>query len=127
MPFCALPKNVAELLKRRRVVVNEANVGEFVSEAQASIGESNTLAKKSSNRLSEFLSPRSLKSSNSSSSAAIGGGGGGATSAQYGHQPILAAAPNSNPFYNDSFPVNYTNSKQVYLFIFDYECFRSRK
>ena len=89
MPFCAMP-NIREILLRKRVVINEMNVAEFVNQSMTdSLAPGQTLSKKNS-RFST-TSPRPAKSN---------------TQAQINYQPpSLAQTPYSNPFYDNRFPV----------------------
>jgi hypothetical protein len=131
MPFCVFPKNMIDIIMRRRVVLNESYVSEFVNDPnnpspsafQSTFGSglSVTLNKRSSfhltgnakssssnsklSKLSEFLnggSPRSNKNSNNFTGSAAAN----AAFIQY-QQPLLANVSISNPFYDNRFLVKF--------------------
>ena len=98
MPFCALPKNIADIIVRKRVVINESNVHELLENSTDSLNNRNSIqTTKKSNRLSNFMmnSPRSAKSNSKIMQTYISS------------EPILASASTSNPFYDNRFPVIY--------------------
>ena len=81
--------NIREILLRKRVVINEMNVAEFVNQSDNFLAPGQTLPKKNS-RFST-TSPRPAKSN---------------TQAQINYQPpCLAQTPYSNPFYENRFLV----------------------
>lgn len=107
MPFCVVPKQLDVLVKRERVVINEANVIEFGADAQLNAYSSASMppqaekTKKPHHRLGHFINPSSSsrlsKSSSKSSSSQM------QTFVQ--QDPILAQRSQSNPFVDNRFPV----------------------
>ena len=95
MPFFGMAKNITELIMRRRVVLNEANVFEFVQQNIEQMNRNSTLSQfaTKTSKLAEFLStsPRSIKQQPSSN-------------LQY-ETPSLAGNISSNPFHDNKFPV----------------------
>lgn len=107
MPFCAIPKNVGEIILEKRVVVNEPNVLEFASDLMAnprmstvSLSPSTAGSSRFSKRASTIMgvSPRAIKSNYEKASV-------------LNQLPFLAHASSSNPFAENQFPVwSFTNS-----------------
>lgn len=108
MPFCAVPKQLDILVKRERVVINEANVIEFGADAQLNAYSSASMppqaaekTKKPHHRLGHFINPSSSsrlsKSSSKSSSSQM--------QTFVPQDPILAQRSQSNPFVDNRFPV----------------------
>jgi hypothetical protein len=107
MPFCVIPKNIAEILLEKRIVTNEQNVIEFAIDPivnsknyTSSLSPSSTNANRFSKRASTMMgaSPRSVKSSYDK--AVI-----------INEQPLLANVSIFNPFYDNQFPIwSFTNS-----------------
>jgi hypothetical protein len=96
MPFCVLPKNIADIIMRKRVVINETHVNEFMKQGAENRISMVSQTSKKSNRLSGLMmnSPRSTKSNSKNS-----------TQMSIPQEPILAPASTSNPFYDNRFPV----------------------
>lgn len=95
MPFFAIPKNVADIVMRKRVVVNESYVPEFYYLNEH--GASNT---KKSNKVASFSSSNSPRSSKSLSHAL----------SNINQAPLLAHMSSSNPFFDNRFPTwSYTD------------------
>ena len=107
MPFCALPKNIAEIIKRRRVVLNEQNVSEFIDFNQQNENKRNTIfgggslsSKHStaSRKLTKFLGTSHHKQYSNHDAIDF------QSPLQY-QQPLLANLSTSNPFHENRFPV----------------------
>ena len=94
MPFCVLPKNIADVILQKRVVVNEQNVIEFNYENQTNtrLSTSSPNSRFSMKRASTLVSPRSTKSYYDKS-------------VMVNQQPIVANISQSNPFFDNQFPV----------------------
>ena len=113
MPFFALPNNVGDIIMRKRVVINEQNVNEFVlNEYELVENNRNTLylnannkysTSKKKNKLSELLSGSSRSSKNYSAQS------GNYSLPNQFQPPILANNSITNPFYDNRFPVNKKN------------------
>jgi hypothetical protein len=95
MPFFGMVKNITELIIRRRVVLNEASVFEFMQQNVEQINRNSTLSQfaTKTSKFAEFLStsPRSTKQLPSNT-------------LQY-NPPNLASNISSNPFNDNKFPV----------------------
>lgn len=93
MPFCVLPKNIAGVILQKRVVINEQNVIEFNYDNPTSkLSTSSPNSRFSMKRASTLVSPRSTKSYYDKS-------------VMVNQQPIVASISQSNPFYDNQFPV----------------------
>ena len=98
MPFFGMVPNVTELIMRRRVVLNEEKVLEFIQINDEQSNRNSTINQQLPNRTSKFIdflggtSPRSVKSPPTSS-------------LQY-EVPSIAGNIISNPFHDNKFPVN---------------------
>ncbi|CAF0789872.1 unnamed protein product [Brachionus calyciflorus] len=100
-PFSVIPLNILDIIKQRRVVINESYVQEFGGSSDLNSNNSNGKEKKIA-RLGSFLSssPKSAKNSSQQSNQPI----------QF-QQPITAQLSHNNPFFNNSFPVwSYTDT-----------------
>jgi hypothetical protein len=126
MPFCALPKNIAGIIARRRVVLNDQHVGEFMefSDSNADNYKRDTLTSSASfnkqstgKRISKFLggqSPRNTtKTSNPTASSQL---------SLFSQQPILANNSSTNPFYDHRFPVIFESISLAHKYILFYLC-----
>ena len=96
MPFCVMPKNVAETILSKRIVVNEHSVLEFATELALSNANSrSSMGNRYSNRASTIMmnsSPRAIKFNPDK----IG---------LMNQQPILSNISITNPFFDSQFPV----------------------
>ncbi len=100
MPFCVMPKSVAESILSKRVVINEQYVLEFNSDIVVSGSNSklSTLGKRASVLIG--TSPRTSKLPEKA--------------ILMNQQPILSSTSITNPFYDCQFPVS-KNSFSEYL------------
>lgn len=87
-----LPTRVNEIIKKRRVVVNENLVQEFVNDLNVGVAGKDKRFSKLGSLLS--ATPKSTKSSTATVNQII----------QF-QSPLLANLSNSNPFCNSGFPV----------------------
>ena len=103
MPFCVIPKNITQIIKGHRVVMNEANVQEFVMIDTAQGNQENLnnhQPKKNSNNSIKTPWHHRFNPSHVNS-----------TKTPTYQSPILAASTNSNPFHDKSFPIwSYTHA-----------------
>jgi hypothetical protein len=101
MPFCAIPKNIKDILLAKRVVTNEANVVEFVFQSDMQNAKNATLTNttKKPSKFSEFLNSSTKRNSTDSK-----------MNIQF-QPPILANPSYTNPFYENTFPIwSYTHA-----------------
>jgi hypothetical protein len=113
MPCFAMAKDIKDLILRRRVVLNEMNVYEFMHLNEQSNNRVSTISQASTktSKFSEFLgtSPRTNKSSSNQMSSA--------SHNQY-ETPNLAGTITSNPFHDNKFPVCDFFERYIILFWF---------
>lgn len=75
MPYCVLPKTIGELVTRRRVVINEANVSEFVNASGDSVNSSGgSMSKASSSDTTSQVSSSASTSNSSKTATSLGSG-----------------------------------------------------
>ena len=97
MPFFVLPKKVEAIISTRRIVINESNVAEFRNEtikelvASSSRASIKRLAKSNENSTNVARESKTVLQSNS-----------------INQKPELAYVSQSNPFFENQFPV-YSN------------------
>ena len=120
MPYFAMPKNINELIMRKRVVLNEDYIYEFVNQSELNMKSSTTLTpliKRPNSRLNDasiLTSPRNNNNNNNRLSTTnqlfdyqnpIQSQQHQYSNQQY-QQPLIANYITSNPFYDNKFPVN---------------------
>lgn len=95
MPFCVIPKKIAEIILTKRVVTNEHNVLEFACEPSHSGSRLSTMGNRYSKRASALMttSPRAISKSSSDKVLPMN------------QQPILSNISITNPFLDNQFPV----------------------
>ena len=93
MRFCVIPKNIKQILKTRRVVINESNVQEFANDIAQSTAEIDSGKKSQSGAIKSFTAWH-LRFNPAQNSTKV---------PNY-QSPQLAQNSSSNPFYNENFP-----------------------
>lgn len=91
MPFFVFPKNVVDIILRKRIVLNESNLNETESLSPSPVSSTLTHARKPS-KIGEFLAPSPKnKLTQSPSNASV-------------NQIPLSSVSHSNPFHENNFP-----------------------
>lgn len=99
MPFCAIPTEIHGILARRRVVINEPHVLEFVMVAREF---ANTMTNTTSR--ASTIGPTSKKTTTKRFSEFISSTTSQPSSHQY-QAPVAAPSTTFNPFYDNRFLV----------------------
>ena len=96
MPFFVLPKKVEAIISARRIVINEASVAEFRNEAIKELVASSSHSRASIRRLAKS-NENSTNVARESKTVLQGN--------SINQKPELAYVSQSNPFFENQFPV----------------------